>query len=131
MEVPGRASPNDVLQGTLRVGDTVAALVACRPGHAERVFVDVDTSLGTLRFQNMKLYWQRAELTCKKLDRSWGGGIRSNNTAYWRGSLDFDCQVGEARLVGMLKLDCGMITAEERASLDANRHELQDQQKSR
>ena len=131
MEVPGRASPSDVLQGTLRVGDAVAALVACRPGHAERVFVDVDTSLGTLRFQNMKLYWQRAELTCKKLDRSWGGGIRSNKTAYWRGSLDFDCEAGGARLVGMLKLDCGMITAEERASLDANRHELQDEQKKR
>ena len=130
-EVPGRSSPNDVLEGTLRVGDAIAKLLACRPGHTERVFVEVDTSLGTLRFQNMKLYWDRQELTCTKLDRSWGGGIRSNQTAYWRGNLDFECQAGETQLVGMLKLDCGMITKEERASLDANRHDLQDQQKKR
>lgn len=105
------------VQGTFTVGTAAARIARCRPGHAVHVFVEVDTSLGTLRFGEGKLYWDGNELTCAKLDRSWGGGIRQDGSTYFRGTLAFRC--GE--LAGDLALSCGQITSAEAAQLDANR----------
>jgi hypothetical protein len=135
VEVPGRPSPSDKLFGNLMIGNDNAALKACRPGHRERVFVEVDTSLGKLRFDEMQLYYNPSAtadrgdaLDCKRLDRSWGGGIRSDGTAYWRGTLDFTCMRGGTPIVGKLDLDCGAITIEERAQLDQNRNDMKREQ---
>lgn len=129
----GSASPPpsaaDVLQGALRVGDERVPLVACKPGHAGHVFVDVVTAKGTLRFSQQKLSWDGAELACTKLDRSWGGGLRKDGSAYWRGTLAFTCTHAGAPLNGNLKLDCGGITADERASLDAGRADALERQR--
>lgn len=136
-ETPGKSNPTDKLAGSLTVGDAAAKLVACKPGHRERVFLDVVTSLGKLRFENMNLYWtptadspdRGVQLECKRLDRSWGGGIRSDGSAYWRGTLDFTCTNGATAVAGKLDLDCGMITMEERAQLDQNRTQMKNDQK--
>jgi hypothetical protein len=103
--------------GALTVDGAAARLIACRPGHAVHVLVEVDTSAGTLRFSEGKLAWNGGELTCSKLDRSWGGGVRRDGSAYFRGSLAFRCD----RLAGELSLDCGGITPEEGAELARNR----------
>lgn len=103
--------------GTLSVGGVPAQLLGCRPGHGVHVFVEVDTSLGTLRFGDAKLAWRGAELACEKLDRSWGGGVRRDGSAYFRGSLAFRC----GPLTGDLALDCGHITPQEAADLARNR----------
>ena len=102
--------------GTLTVDGAPAEFVACRPGHAVHVFVEVDTLKGTLRFGEGKLSWNGSPLACSKLDRSWGGGIRGNGSAYFRGTLAFRCD----RIAGELSLDCGGITAEEGAELANN-----------
>ncbi|MBC7977757.1 MAG: hypothetical protein H7138_22490, partial [Myxococcales bacterium] len=99
--------------GRVTVGATAATLQRCRPGHAGRVFVEVDTSLGTLRFGEGKLHWNGEEQRCDKLDRSWGGGLRQDGSAYFRGTLAFRC----GTLDGELTLDCGQITPAERAEL--------------
>lgn len=103
--------------GTLTVDGAPAQLARCRPGHAVFVFVEVDTTLGTLRFGDGKLAWQGSELTCQKLDRSWGGGVRRDGTAYFRGTLAFRC----GKLAGDLALDCGQISPQEGAELARNR----------
>jgi hypothetical protein len=105
------------VRGTFTIGGAAARLERCRPGHAVHVFVEVDTSLGTLRFGEGKLFWDGNELACAKLDRSWGGGIRQDGSTYFRGTLAFRC----GKLDGDLVLSCGQITATEAAQLDANR----------
>ncbi len=105
------------VRGTFTIGGAAARLERCRPGHAVHVFVEVDTSLGTLRFGEGKLSWDGNELACAKLDRSWGGGIRQDGSTYFRGTLAFRC----GKLDGDLALSCGKITAAEAAQLDANR----------
>ena len=105
--------------GTLTVDGKPARFTACRPGHAVHVFVEVDTTLGTLRFGDAKLSWQGSEQTCQKLDRSWGGGVRRDGSAYFRGTLAFRC----GTLEGDLALDCGHITPAEAAELARNRAE--------
>jgi len=114
-----RAAPPPVvaLSGALTVEGASARLTACRPGHGVHVFVDVDTSLGTLRFGEGKLAWNGRELACDKLDRIWGGGVRRDGSAYFRGTLAFRC----GRVVGDLALDCGDITTEEATELARNR----------
>jgi hypothetical protein len=112
---PATRSQSDVT-GMLTVDGAPAQLVRCRPGHAANVFVEVDTSLGTLRFGDGKLSWQGQEQMCRKLDRSWGGGIRRDGTAYFRGTLAFRCD----KLTGSLALDCGQISPEEGAELARN-----------
>jgi len=102
--------------GEFHVGGSAAKLERCRPGHAVHVFVEVDTSLGTLRFGEGKLFWDGNELACEQLDRSWGGGIRQDGSAYFRGTLTFRC----GKLAGDLRLDCGHIAVPERAELDRN-----------
>jgi hypothetical protein len=131
----GSANPPDKLEGTLTVDGAPATLTACRPGHAVHTFVEVATSKGKLRFEDRRLYWHRDpdaitrgdELSCDKLDRSWGGGFRADGTAYWRGTLAFSC-TGPATVSGNLVLDCGHITAQERSQLDSNRQQLLDKQ---
>jgi len=101
------------------VGGVPAELVRCRPGHDEHVFVEVDTSLGVLRFQHGKVSWNGSELGCEKANRSWGGGFRSDGQTYFRGALRLHCGV----VVADLTLDCGQITSEEGAELARNRAE--------
>lgn len=115
----GRPEPvaHRELSGTVLVGGVPAALLDCRPGHTDHVFVEVDTSIGVLRFAGGTLAWNGIALGCQKLDRSWGGGIRRDGTAYFRGRLAFRC----GPVAGDLTLDCGQITPEEAASLERNR----------
>ncbi len=101
----------------------------CRPGAAVHIFVEVVTPEGVLRFEDQKLAWNGEPLTCARLDRSWGGGRRPGNVAYWRGTLAFDCKAGARTVSGDLSLDCGNITAAERAELDAHRTQLKDDQR--
>jgi hypothetical protein len=108
---------NADVTGTLTIDGAATKLIACRPGHAAHVFVEVETSAGTLRFGDGKLAWNGSELTCSKLDRSWGGGGRQDGSAYFRGTLAFRCD----KLAGELSLDCGGITPEEGAELAKNR----------
>ncbi|HEY0990592.1 MAG TPA: hypothetical protein VGD80_26250 [Kofleriaceae bacterium] len=103
--------------GTLTVDGAAARPVRCRPAHAVHVYVEVDTALGTLGFREGKLFWNGTEKACSKLDRSWGGGIRADGSAYFRGTLAFRCE----GLVGDLSLDCGQITPDEGAELAKNR----------
>jgi hypothetical protein len=112
--------------GTLTVDGVPAQLVRCRPGHVIDVFVEVDTTLGTLRFGGGKLAWQGREQTCQKLDRSWGGGVRRDGTTYFRGTLSFHCD----RVTGDLALDCGQITPQEAAELARNRAAAKSQHPS-
>ena len=107
------------ITGTLSFGGKPVTSLVCRPGAAVHIFVDIVTPVGTLRFEDQKLSLGGEVLACDKLDRSWGGGRRPGNDAYWRGTLAFSCRGGE--IVGDLALDCGHITPEERASLDAQR----------
>jgi len=134
---PVRDTSTDVVRGSLTVDGSAANLTACRPGHAVHTYVEVVTSKGRLRFEDTKLYWSAAvdgvtrgdALDCDKLDRSWGGGVRTDGTAYWRGTLAFACK-GAAAIAGDLTLDCGNITAEERAQLDGNRADMLDHQRA-
>ena len=103
--------------------------MVCRPGAAVHIFVDIVTPEGTLRFEDGTLsFGGGGPLECSTLDRSWGGGRRPNNAAYWRGTLAFACRDDAGPITGDLVLDCGNITPEERAALDANRKTLQDEQ---
>jgi len=121
----GKRSSDLGVTGTLAIDGQDATPTACRPGHGiAGTFIQIDTTRGPVRFEDKKLYWNGAAVTCKKLDRSWGGGQRADGTAYWRGMLDLDCD----HVRGRLDIDCGNITAEERAQLDANRTEMRDNQ---
>lgn len=116
------------ITGTLSIGGTQVTQMTCRPGAAVHIFVDIVTPNGTLRFEDQKLRLDGAPVRCNKLDRSWGGGRRADNQAYWRGTLAFRCQGAGTEVVGDLALDCGHITAAERASLDAQRAKTQADQ---
>jgi hypothetical protein len=122
--------------GTITVDGTPLTVASCRPGRDVTTYVEALTSAGVLRFEDRQLFWSadpmaitRGEvLTCEQLDRSWGGGTRADGTAYWRGTLVFRCKAGARAISGDLKLDCGHITAEERAQLDAQRRDLKQEQ---
>lgn len=126
--------------GTLTVKGEPVTVTKCRPDRGiDGTYVVLETPKGALRFENKKLWWNGddpegfapgAVLDCTKLDRSWGGGFRKDGTSYFRGTLDFDCHDGPNTYVGKLTVDCGNITPEERASLDKQRKDLQDEQKA-
>lgn len=125
--------------GTFSAKGAEVTVTRCRPDRGiDGTYVVLETPKGALRFENKQLWWNGddpegnapgAVLDCKKLDRSWGGGFRKDGTSYFRGTLDFDCHDGPNAYVGKLTLDCGNITAEERASLDKNRKDMLDEQK--
>ncbi len=129
------ASRRDV-QGTLSLDGKPLVVTACRPGHGVTTFVELVTDKGKLRFEDRQLFWSTDEhkrgdrLDCEKLDRSWGGGTRTDGTSYFRGHLIFTCKGAAGALTGDVTVDCGNITADERASLDKNRQDLLDQQKA-
>ena len=132
------ATASKEVQGTLVIGGETATVTRCRPDHALTTYVVLETAKGAVRFEDRRLYWNPDDaegvtgghpLDCTKLDRSWGGGVRLDNTAYWRGTLAFDCAYAGTKVTGDLVLDCGNITAEERASLDKQRTDLREQQK--
>lgn len=124
-EPPPPAASPDKIEGTLTVDGAPAAITACRPGHGVTTFVELVTAAGTLRFENKQLAWNGEVLACTKLDRSWGGGTRPDGSAYWRGTLRFQC----ARVAGDVTVDCGGITPTERSQLDANRQQMLDEQR--
>lgn len=134
VEVLGSSSATDVVKGSLTVDGKAVTLGACKPGHSVHPLVELITSAGKLRFEDQQLYWNPIadaptrgdKLTCEKLDRSWGGGVRlpGDGTSYWRGKLWFRC----GPIVGELELDCGNITPTERAQLDGKRQDLLDKQ---
>ncbi len=124
--------------GTLSFGGQPVPITKCRPDHGVSTYVVLETAKGALRFEDKRLHYNADDpegltpgraLDCTRLDRSWGGGVRLDNTAYWRGTLSFDCAMGATAITGNLTLDCGNITAEERASLDKQRTDLREQQK--
>jgi hypothetical protein len=128
--------PSIGVTGTLTIDGEAATPTRCQPGTgAAGVYIQVETTRGHVRFEDTRLYFtpgkdspDRGELlACTKLDRSWGGGTRADGSSYWRGMLDVAC----GRVSGRLDIDCGDITAEERAQLDKNRTELREQQKGR
>jgi len=124
--------------GTFEAKGAAVTITKCRTDHdVDGTYVVMETPSGALRFTNRKLWWNGddpegfapgAVLDCPKLDRSWGGGLRKDGTSYWRGTLVFDCHDGPNTYKGDLTLDCGNITAEERASLDKQRTEMRQQQ---
>jgi len=126
---PAPSGAKDSVQGALTVDGQPQTLLACNTGHAVHVFVEMLTTSGRLRFEDQALYWtadttsteRGAKLECEKLDRSWGGGNRMDGTSYFRGTLAFRCANGKTTLAGDLTIDCGHITAGERAELDKNR----------
>jgi hypothetical protein len=119
------------ITGTLSIhGVDVSSKMQCKPGAAVHIFVDIVTPEGTLRFEDQKLRLNGQELACDKLDRAWNGTRRPDGTAYWRGTLAFDCAGEPGRIVGDLDLSCGNITLEEKAQLDRAKADL-DAQKRR
>lgn len=118
------------ITGTLSVAGKSLAPTQCRPGRNLTTFVEVVTPDGTLRFEDQKLFWTDEPLTCTRLDRSWGGGTRLDKTSYWRGTLSFDCKRGADVITGDLTLDCGNITAQERAQLDSQRTDMREEQRN-
>ena len=133
------ATASKEVTGTLSLEGKTVTITKCRPDRGvDGTYVVLETPAGAIRFEGKKLWWNASDnegfapgavLDCKKLDRSWGGGMRSDGTSYFRGTLDFDCSDGPKTAVGKLTLDCGNITAEERSQLDQHRKEMQDEQK--
>lgn len=132
------ATASTEVTGTFEAKGSAVTITKCRPDRdANGTIVVLETPKGALRFANKELWWNGddpegvapgAVLDCKKLDRSWGGGLRKDGTSYWRGTLAFDCHDGPNTYRGDLTLDCGNITPEERASLDKQRADMRQQQ---
>ncbi|HLL22234.1 MAG TPA: hypothetical protein VK427_08880 [Kofleriaceae bacterium] len=127
-------APTEV-RGSLSIDGKPLAPTACRVGRGVGTYAEVVTAQGKLRFEDKQLFWTtdakvgRGEtLACDKLERSWGGGMRTDGTAYFRGHLIFTCTGTAGAIVGDLELDCGGITAEERAQLDKSRVDVRCQQ---
>ena len=125
--------------GTLVVDGKPQLVTECRPGHSTSTYVELVATAGKLRFENKALYWTAKphdlspgqRLDCEKLDRSWGGGLRGDGSSYFRGKLDFACTGKQVVVTGELQLDCGNITALERAQLDRNSAAMKAEQAQR
>lgn len=132
---PATGSPE--VKGSFTIDGQPQAITACAPGHAVHTYLVLRTTHGALRFEDGQLYWSADPegilrgnaLPCDRLDRSWGGGVRPDGSAYWRGILAFDCRLDGRVYVGDVEADCGKITAEERQQLDSHRQELRDDQR--
>ena len=124
----GPSKPPEIT-GTLSFGGKDVTAMTCRPGAAAHIFVDIVTSEGTLRLEDKQLSLGGEPLVCDKLDRSWGGGRRPDNSVYWRGTLAFTCRGELSEIVGDLVLDCGNITPEERKQLDGQRTDMREEQR--
>jgi hypothetical protein len=132
------ATASKEVTGTLAVKGAAVTVTKCRPDHdTSGTYVVMETPSGALRFSAKQLWWNGSDpegfspgavLDCTRLDRSWGGGLRNDGTSYWRGTLSFDCHDGPNAYTGNLTLDCGNITAEERASLDKQRTDMRQEQ---
>ncbi|MBA3503770.1 MAG: hypothetical protein M4D80_06015 [Myxococcota bacterium] len=123
--------PKPEVQGSLSLDGKPLTVSSCRAGRGVTTYVEVLTAQGKLRFEDKQLFWATTaadgrgdKLDCQKLDRSWGGGMRPDGTAYFRGHLIFACRGPAGAVTGDLMIDCGRITAEERASLDKNRTDM-------
>ena len=123
--------PKPEVQGSLSLDGKPLTVSSCRAGRGVTTYVEILTAQGKLRFEDKQLFWATTaehgrgdKLDCPKLDRSWGGGMRTDGTAYFRGHLIFACRGPAGAVAGDLMIDCGRITAEERASLDKNRTEM-------
>lgn len=127
---PSKPNKLPEITGTLTLNGKAVTSMSCRAGAAVHIFVDVVTPQGVLRFEDKQLSFAGQPLNCDKLDRSWGGGRRPDNSAYWRGTLAFTCRGEMTEIVGDLVLDCGNITAEERKQLDGQRKDLRDEQRN-
>jgi hypothetical protein len=118
------------ITGSLTIhGVDVSAKMQCKAGAAVHIFVDIVTPEGTLRFEDQKLSMNGEVLACAKLDRKWNGTRRPDGTAYWRGTLAFECASEPGSITGDLDLACGNITLEERAQLDRAQRELDEQKR--
>ena len=139
---PAEKPAPDTVTGSIVVDGATLTPTGCRVGREAHLFVEAITPRGTLRFANAQLVWNNTLLACTKLDRSWGGGSRTNGTHYWRGMLDFVCgpvteaseavrpsRARDGTITGKLELECGGVTATERAQLDANREKSRDRQR--
>jgi hypothetical protein len=132
------ATASKEVTGTFEAKGAAVTVTKCRPDHdVDGTYVVMETAAGALRFTNKQLWWNGSDtegfapgavLDCKRLDRSWGGGLRNDGTSYWRGTLSFDCHDGPNTYTGNLTLDCGNLTPEERASLDKQRTDMRQQQ---
>jgi hypothetical protein len=122
------SAPADKISGTLERNGTPLAIERCLAGRGATTFVELVTPEGKLRFEEAQLFWtddraavsRGTALACEKLDRSWGGGQRTDGTSYFRGMLDFRC-TGAGSFTGKVEIECGKLTAEERKSLDEGR----------
>jgi hypothetical protein len=126
------------VEGTLSVAGKPVAVTACRAGRGVTTYVELVTAEGKLRFEDAKLFWSKDvaagrgdQLACRKLDRSWGGGLRRDNTSYFRGHLMFDCMGPAGAISGDLTADCGNTTAEERQQLEENAQKFREEQQQR
>lgn len=121
--------PPREVTGTLSRDGAPLAITACRAGRGVTTYVELVTAAGKLRFEDRQLFWShdpaavsRGEpLACDQLDRSWGGGQRVDGTSYFRGHLIFTCRGAAGAFAGDVTVECGGVTAEERAQLDRNR----------
>jgi len=108
----------DRVQGTLSLAGKDLALGACTAGYDRGTWVEVATATGALHFETKQLSWAGQVVPCTQLDRRWGGGQRDNGSAFWRGTLLFQCTTPAGPLHGDLTLDCGHTTDAERTELD-------------
>ena len=125
-----KPTKNPEITGTLTFNGKAVTSMQCRAGAAVHIFVDIVTPDGVLHLEDKQLSFNGGPpLACDKLDRSWGGGRRPDNSAYWRGTLAFKCVAEKTEIVGDLVLDCGNITPVERAQLDGQRKDLREEQR--
>jgi hypothetical protein len=128
--VPTPSPAGDHMAGALTIDGAAVAMTVCRPGRDTSIFVEVATPRGSLHFQDRAIAWMtergRETLACDPLPTNkaiWGGGARADGTVYFRGELRFSCKGTVGTVEGDLDLECGRITPDERAKLDANRRQ--------
>src|SRR5262245_6455124 len=87
-----RVHVRDKIEGSIRLDGKPHAITGCRPGRDGSLYVDLITAAGTLRwiaYEERRMLWSGAPVECTKIDRTWGGGSRSDGTSYVRGHFAF------------------------------------------